>query len=496
MAKATQHIEIVNDTFTIPQQDGKKLVYIPSNTGKLFHNDENLVRLIMGPYGSGKSTICMAEIVRQACKMKPWKNGVRRSKWAIIRNTCGELESTTLQTWLAWFGELGYIEKRKKPILTYLHVFNDGYGIVELELLFMALDREADLGKLRSLELTGCYINELSEIPEGALVHLKGRINRYPSENFCTDYWSGIIADTNPPDIDHWIYRDFENTKNDNSTLFKQPPGLIKDESRGFVENIHADNYKHIKENYYLDMANGANEEFIKVFCLGQYGTVILGKAVYPEYNDDFHAKEDVVATPGIPLHLGFDFGLTPACIIVQMMPSGQLKVLDEIISEDMGIERMVEMAVIPHLSKYYSDYEIESVVGDPSGAARKDTDESACLQKLIEYGFPASGAPSNSLVKRIGSVQYFLTRMTSGQPAFIMNKHKCLKLRKGFLGDYHYKRLAVSGESRYHDVPNKNSSSHVHDALQYIALSFVNQNLNNDISETVNKIRSSAFRL
>jgi hypothetical protein len=37
-------------------------------------------------------------------------------------------------------------------------------------------------------------------------------------------------------------------------------------------------------------------------------------------------------------------------------------------------------------------------------------------------------------------------------------------------MGGYCYKRLQVSGE-RYRDVPDKNSYSHPHDALQYAAL-------------------------
>ena len=40
--------------------------------------------------------------------------------------------------------------------------------------------------------------------------------------------------------------------------------------------------------------------------------------------------------------------------------------------------------------------------------------------------------------------------------------------LRKGFAGGYHYRRVKVAGDERYHDEPNKNAFSHVHDALQY----------------------------
>jgi hypothetical protein len=44
----------------------------------------------------------------------------------------------------------------------------------------------------------------------------------------------------------------------------------------------------------------------------------------------------------------------------------------------------------------------------------------------------------------------------------------RCKVLRKGFAGGYHYRRVKVSGDERYHDAPDKNSFSHPHDALQY----------------------------
>ena len=223
-----KQLTILPDRMIIHAHEQDK-IYVPTPTGAIFHDNDQFVRVIMGPYGSGKSTLSIAEIVKRACEVPVWNNGRRRSRWGIVRNTSGELATTTLATWLSWFDELGDVRKRQKPMLTYEHTFNDGKGIVELELLFIALDRPEDVRKIKSLELTGCYINELSEVPKAALAHMKGRVNRYPSKAFCKEpYWSGIIADTNPPEDDHWIFKDFEENCADNHVLFKQPPGLIK----------------------------------------------------------------------------------------------------------------------------------------------------------------------------------------------------------------------------------------------------------------------------
>lgn len=217
--KSIQHINS-NGKETIIYGRDKNKIYSPNATGELFHADNTFVKLIMGPYGSGKSTICIHEIVRRVRAMPSWFNGRRRAKCIIIRNTSGELQSTTLQTWLTWFGELGDIRKRQKPLLTYEHTFNDGDGVIELELVFIALDRDEDIRKLKSIEATFAYINEISEVPQSVLHHLIGRVNhRYPSKAFCNEpYWSGIIADTNPPDEDHWIYKDFEENPTANLT--------------------------------------------------------------------------------------------------------------------------------------------------------------------------------------------------------------------------------------------------------------------------------------
>ena len=221
-AEVIPHI-LINDEKTIIYAGQEKKIYIPTPSGNIGHRDDSFVRCIMGPYGSGKSTWAINDIVRRASKMPRWAEGNRRrSRWGIIRNTSGELQSTTLQTWLAWFGDLGDIHKRQKPILTYEHVFNDGEGIIELELLYIALDRPDDIRKIKSLELTGCYINELSEVPQNVLSHMKGRVNRYPSHAFCKEpYWAGIIADTNPPEDDHWIFKDFEEKQLESYSMIK-----------------------------------------------------------------------------------------------------------------------------------------------------------------------------------------------------------------------------------------------------------------------------------
>lgn len=469
------HISFEEERTLIHASDKDK-IYVPSHTGKLFHDSRNFVNLVIGPYGSGKSTMCVHHIVRSACAMPRWNKGRRRSRWAIVRNTSGELQSTTLQTWLTWFGDLGDIRKRQKPLLTYEHIFNDGHGVVELELIFIALDREEDLRKIKSLEVTGAYINELSEVPQGALAHFKGRVNhRYPSRAFCDEpYWSGIIADTNPCDVDHWIYKDFELKSLDSYRIFHQPPGLLRDADGKFFQNPDCDNANNLANDYYTKLAEGQTEDFVKVYCLGEYGSVSFGKRVYSEFNSDIHAVERIHAIQGEPIHLGWDFGLTPACVVVQISPRGQIRVLKEYQGEDIGIRTFAQNIVLPSLNKDFPYNKIGISRADPSGIAGDDImEELSCIGELNSLGINTAPASTNDLEPRIGAVRYFLNTMIDGQPAMIVSREGCPGLIKGFIKDYIYKRISVGGEERYKEVPHKNMASHKQDGLQYIALEF-----------------------
>lgn len=467
-------------------------VYVPSKTGALFHADDSFVRGVIGPYGSGKSTMCIQEAVRRTCAMPSWSSGRRRARWCFVRNTSGELMSTTLQTWLAWFGSLGDIAKRQKPILTYEHVFNDGNGVIELEIIFLALDRPDDVRKIKSLELTGVYLNELSELPQNVLSHFKGRVNgRYPSRSFCaSSYWSGIIFDTNPPDEDHWIYKDFEEQNIDGYRVFHQPTGLvenaekepIKSNDGKYTQNTVCDNHEHLSGDYYPKLALGQSLGFIKVFCQGRYGLVESGKRVYPEFNSDLHAVDGLEAIQGLPIHLCWDFGLTPACVVFQITPRGAVHVLKEYTVEQMGIRNFARSIVLPSLPLDFVYNKVGESEADPAGMAGDQImEELSCIGELNSLGIKTNAASTNDPDTRIAAVRFFLNTMIDGKPGFLIDRKRCPILYKGFVNGYQFRRMNVSGEVRYHEKPDKNKFSHPHDALQYGLLRFASSSVVKD---------------
>ncbi len=83
-------------------------------------------------------------------------------------------------------------------------------------------------------------------------------------------------------------------------------------------------------------------------------------------------------------------------------------------------------------------------------------------------WTFPCKADPTNEPTIRREAVAGCLNRLVDGEPGLLLSPH-CKMLRKGFSGGYHYKRVRVVGDERYHDKPDKNAFSHPHDALQYL---------------------------
>ena len=222
--------------------------------------------------------------------------------------------------------------------------------------------------------------------------------------------------------------------------------------------------------NYWLRQAQGTDAEWIKVFLMGEYGSIVRGRPVYPEYNDAMHlSKVELEPMRGVPLILGFDFGLTPACCFMQQTPQGAIQMIDECVSEDMDLRRFIEEVVNPKIRSDYFGMHILGV-GDPAGNQRSQADGQTCMQILNECGIPADVAPTNSFMARRDAVGFYLTKLIAGRPGFILSP-KCEISRRGFQGEYRYKELKIgglNGRKRYNESPDKNFYSHIMDAVQY----------------------------
>lgn len=456
--------------------DASTIRYRPSPTAARFHASQALVRGLRGPIGTGKSVTCVMDIVMLAMQMPPSTDGVRRSRCIAVRNTYPELLSTTLQTWEDWFPMA--VTVKSAPIKSVLRLgpLPDGTHM-ELQMWFLSVDKPKDVRKLKSLDATFAWLNEASELPKFVLDMVIGRIGRYPAKRECPMYRSCVIMDTNPPDVDHWWYSLAEVEKPADHEFFAQPPAIIqRHPDAPWEPNPAAENVSHHVNgyDYWLRQVPGKRPEWIKVMLCGQYGATMDGQPVYPAYRDDVHcAKTELTPMRGIPLRLGFDFGRTPVCIICQLTPRGQLRILDELIVDTegpgMGVGTFVKTVVVPYLNTHYAGMEVIAH-GDPSGVG-KEGDDMSSFDRCRKHGVNCLPAKSNDPKHRIEAVDAFLNLMIDGEPGLLVSP-KALMIRRGFQGKYMFERLNIAGyQAQFKTAPKKDKYSHPHDGLQYVAL-------------------------
>ena len=443
----------------IAEQDSGEVLYKATPTGARFHKSDAFIRIIMGPIGSGKSVAGCWEIFRKACAQEPYK-GIRRSRWVIVRNTYRELIDTTINTYNDWFSDIGYWRKMDMKHVVEMPL-EDGTE-VRYEVLFRALDKPEDIKKLLSLELTGGFLNEAREIPKAVLDMLIGRVGRYPGAMQGGPSWWGVIMDTNPPDQDHWIYTLFEEDKPEDFEIFHQPSGMSPE----------AENKENLPDRYYERMQHGKDPEWIKVYVHGEYGFVSDGIPVVPEFHQHRHVLNEQIEFDerfsDNVLHIGVDFGRTPAAVFGQEI-GGQMQIIDELVTFGIGATHFSKL-LKERIKGFYPEAEIMAT-GDPAGDNPGEQIDETCIEILQNAGIPIDSAHTNNFTIRRESVSVPLTTLNmQGDPQLVISP-SCTNLIKGMNGGYKYKRMQVSGSEKFALKPDKNKYSHVCEALQYLML-------------------------
>lgn len=196
------------------------------------------------------------------------------------------------------------------------------------------------------------------------------------------------------------------------------------------------------------------------------------GKPVYADFNRNIHVSvAPVRPEPGIPLLIGWDFGLTPAAILGQLV-GRQLRILREFIEVNGSISKLAP-AVLNYLQTSYlpwlRDADQISHYVDPAGFQRAQTDERTCadvMRTVFGQGSRIFPGPVDWESRRKG-VEDYLTKIYGEGPALIVSD-ECPVLIEGFNGGYMYPEKAIEIEPA-RITPLKNKFSHPHDGLQYM---------------------------
>jgi len=433
--------------------------YAPSPVCSRFHASNAEIRYIQGPVGSGKSTACVMEVFTRIREQQPDQNGIRKSRVAIIRNSYPILKETTVRTWLDWIPEAHFGPvKYSSPIShTINYKLPDG-TTVDADILFLSLDLESDQKKLLSLEITFAWINEAKEIRKDHFDLVQTRVGRFPAIRNGGPTWSGVILDSNPPPITHWLHKVFVQQLPHSWKFFKQPSGTSEDAEN--IENLQAGYYKRISE--------GKTDDWIRVYVEGEFGFSSSGKPVHPAFEYGTHvAKEEIDPDPYMKTYVGIDFGLTPACVFIQYDSGfGRYIVTDELVTSDMSAREFA--SEIHRVVKRRYGGRMPEFWGDPAGSFRSQNDGETIFQLLWTCGIDARPVDTNNFAVRKSALDNLLTKLgLDGKPSIVISP-VCHTLMAGLAGGYKFKKLQVSGDERFHEKPDKTHESHVCESLHY----------------------------
>lgn len=476
------------DSYTLKINDD--LTYRPFPIMLKYHQSRAMVKAVVGPYGSGKTVGACVDLIMHAIQMPACKDKIRRARYVIIRNTYSELVTTTIKTWMAWFADLGTARLYAISPYRFTAQFYDKKGMIEIEVFFLAMDSEKDIRKLKSLEATAFLIEEGVEVDESILAHAKrkGRYPRRVEDLNDQPFYSFIGIITNGCSTDHWFYHVFEVDRPAEFAIFHQPPGAFLDKKGEWRDNPHAENLANLPEHHYRDLTLGANEDFINVYVLGKYGMVTNTTPVYSEFRSDRHVGE-LNYDGTLPIQLGWDFGLTPAAVVLQETETGCINVLAEVLAVNTGLAQFVEDRLLPFLSIHFGDYRLSASVGDPAGNAGDPIKNKPLVSKtkkdgdyiaghLEELGITTEAAPTNVIFARLECVRKALTTLVGDRPRLMINTN-CKTLINGFKGGYCLTANSKKTMDKYDPAPKKNFYSHIQDALQYIMLYIIDKKRN-----------------
>ena len=431
-----------------------------------FHLNHEFIRIIIGPLGSGKTFAAINKMLSCIHNQIPDKANIRRSRWCVARNSFPDLNAATIPDFRSITDRLpfGHFSMGAPPKWRATYRRADG-TTVEAEVMFRSFDGPQDVKKARGMQLTGVWVDELGEFNKENFDMLIGRCKRYPPKVQLPNANFEVLGTSNAVARDHWMAKMALEHHPENWWIGIQPPGVTRIGNR-WVENANCENYINLPKGYYQGQIGGKKESWIRQNLANEFVYHSDGRPIHPDFNEQLHV-DDLLPLHGVPIHLGMDWGRTPAAVIAQQQPNGQWFVLEEIVLNNAGADKLGSV-VRRVLNARYQGFTVEEATGDPAGTAMSQTrDETPFDLFDIHSELNASPAHTNDFEIRVAALDNLLTQLIEGQPTIQIDR-TCQNLIAGLSGEYQFKRIQVTGQERFHDQPDKGPTSHVCEALHY----------------------------
>jgi hypothetical protein len=417
-----------------------QIVFHPNPVQKSFIESRATADLFSSRMGEGKSAaICWGAL---------WHT--RRNhgaNWAILRDTWENLQATTMKEFFKWFppGIAGEFHHTKRE-------WTWASGLAEGTVVFLGADDPQDASKLMSRELAGFGMDEPAPaVGSAGIDELVFDIAMSRLRQPGMEWYAAKLAENNPDEA-HWTYRRFAHPGTDGFAIH-QPPA--------------PENTQNLPHEYYAGLRKmwQHRPDLIRRFVDGEFGFQQIGKSVTPQWADRFHLAHGLVPVRSSGLHLLWDFGHNPTCVITQKTPLGQWLILEAHVGEDMGVEELIVDAIKPILLDRYRGMGL-SHIGDPAGQQREQTSIHRSAVKLLrqQLGGTWRAGPVR-LHERLEPLRSALTRQIGGRGLVQVDRDKAAAVWHALRGGWHY-HVARSG--LVSGLPQKNVHSHPGDAMSY----------------------------
>lgn len=369
------------------------------------------------------------------------------AKWIIIRDTMENLRSTTMQEFFKWFppGVCGSFHQTHR-------LFTWAEGLAQGTVEFIGLDDPNDAGKLQSRDIGGFAIDEAApSANSGGISELIFDIAMSRLRQRDMRWYAAKLAENNP-DESHWTFRRF-----------------VQPGTEGFKiwQPISPENVSNLPAGYYSELRRiwGHRPDLIRRFIDGKFGFQQVGQAVTPEWSDDVHLALGLTPQKGRPLHMLWDFGLNPTCIITQVTSAGTWQILDSMVGESVGVEELCEMSVRPLVAQKYRGFKWDHI-GDPSGKNREPSSSRVSAVRMLtkQLGGTWQSGPIKFFERR-EPLRAILAKQHGGRGLIQVDRQNATEVWHALRGGWHF-HVSRAGITSLE--PDKNIHSHPGDAMGY----------------------------
>lgn len=453
------------------------------------------VRIIVGPRESGKTVGSAAGIYSIMCTIPRCKDGIRRSRFLIIRPTYGELEQGTMKTWLDWFDEETYGKVTGSGPYIQTIRFED----VESEIVFLAVGDVRDLKKLRSQEFTAAWINEAQFAPLRVVTEVLDICGRYPAKIECPawDRKKTLFLDANAPESElHWMWLMSGKTPmprdmpEDQKLAYKKPPGwefffqpaaLLErfDEEGsliGYELNPKAENTINHGERPYGNATDGKTRDEITRDYLCRPASSRSGRPRYPKFDRTWNVSDTPLKPyDGAPVVLGIDPGAAASGVVFEQHIEGRWLTFRELIGEGVGMDELAPK-ILEVLSNHFPGWREAGLSAwiDPFGGwdGGGSTAQATSKNILLAHGIPVQSPAAKDdpqLRMEIGRrILHASAPANPRMPKVLIDGENCPRLVEALDGGAQLYMSKAGGAENAKWKLKKDEHSHIVEAWEY----------------------------